>query len=128
VVLPVLVLAGLAIGVPIGVYGRWAGWGFGLGWWGRSTPARVIEVTPVSGALMKGGAEWAVTEASHRVRVDLEVQPPGGSAYRASAIAWQPSGESLSGRTVMARVSRTRPGRVHVPKGAPDAPGADGSY
>ena len=45
-----LVLVGLAVGVPLGIYGRWAGWGFGLGWWGRPTPARVLEVTPLTGA------------------------------------------------------------------------------
>jgi hypothetical protein len=110
------------------MYGRWAGWGFGLGWWGRPTPARVTAVTPLSGAVMKGGAEWAVTESAHRVRADLEVTPEGGAPYRASTITWQPSGTSLSGRTVLAMVSRTRPDRVFVPRNAVDAPEPDGRY
>jgi hypothetical protein len=128
VVFAVLMVAGVAIGVPLGVYGRWSGWGFGLGWWGRPTPARVLEVRPLTGAHMEGGAEWAVTEASHRVAVQLSVEPVGGEPYRASAITWQASGESLDGRTVLARVSRTRRTRVHVPRDAVDAPEGDGTY
>jgi hypothetical protein len=117
VIVTLLVLAGIAIGVPLGVYGRWAGWGFGLGWWGRPVPARVVRVQALTGATMEGGAEWAVRETAHRVEVELEVEPPGGEPYRASAIAWQPSGEDLTGRTVTARVSRTRPSRVHLGRG-----------
>ncbi len=77
---------------------------------------------------MKGGAEWAVTEAAHRVELELEVLAPEVEPYRASTITWSPSSGSWSGRTVVARVSRTRPRRVHVPRDAPDAPEADGTY
>jgi hypothetical protein len=128
VLFTLLVLAGVAIGVPLGVYGRWAGWGFGLGWWGRPTPARVLAVTPVTGAVLKGHSEQTLTEQAHRVAVDLEVQPAGGSPYRTSTITWQPSGDHLAGRTVVARVSRTRPARVYVPKRAVPAPEPDGTY
>jgi hypothetical protein len=123
-----LVLAGVAVGVPLGAYGRWAGWGFGLGWWGTPTPARVLEVRPLAGAAMKGHSEQSLVEQAHRVAVDLEVQPPDGERYRATAITWQRSGEGLGGRTVLARVSRTRPARVFVPKDAVDAAEGDGSY
>jgi hypothetical protein len=115
VLVPALVLLGVAIGVPIGIYGRWSGWGFGLGWWGRPTPARVKAMVPLTGALMKGGADWAITEASHRVRLDLEVQPPGGPAYPAAAITFLPGTQNPTGETIEVRVSRSRPTRVHVP-------------
>jgi hypothetical protein len=128
IVLLLLALAGVAFGVPLAAYGRWAGWGLGLGWWGTPTPARVAAVRPLTGAAMTGGAEWAVTEKAHRVAVDLEVQPPGRDAYEATAITWQPSGEELTGRTVVARVSRTRPQRVFVPKDVAAAPEGDGTY
>jgi hypothetical protein len=118
----------VAIGVPLGVYGHWSGWGFGLGWWGKPTPARVLDVTPLKGAVMKGHADYAMVEQAHRVQVDLEVQPEGGEPYRSSAVTWSQAGESWAGRTIVARVSRTRPTRVHVPRNAPDAPEADGSY
>lgn len=122
------VMIGMGLGVGLGMYGRWAGWGFGLGWWGTPTPARVVGVTPLSGAVMKGGAEWAVRESSHRVLVDLVVEPPGAAPYPASTITWVPAGASLSGRTVLARVSRTRPDRVFLPRPVADAPEADGRY
>ena len=123
-----LVIVGIAVGVPLGIYGRWSGWGFGLGWWGRPTPVRVLTETALTGAQMKGGAEWAVTEAAHRVQLELEVLAPEVEAYDATAITWSRSGESWSGRTVLARVSRTRPRRVHVPRGAPEVPEDDGRY
>ena len=125
---PALVIVGLAVGVPLGIYGRWSGWGFGLGWWGRPTPVRVVAENPLAGAEMKGGAEWAVTEAAHRVELELEVLAPEVEPYSASTITWSPSSGSWSGRTVVARVSRTRPRRVHVPRDAPDAPEGDGTY
>jgi hypothetical protein len=128
VILLLVALAGVAVGVPLGAYGRWAGWGFGLGWWGTPTPVRVTEVRPLTGAAMRGGAEWAVTEAAHRVAVDVEVQPEGGEPYEATTITWQPSGQDLTGRTVVARVSRTRPRRVFVAKEAAAAPEGDGTY
>jgi hypothetical protein len=121
-----LVLAGCAIGVPLGIYGRWSGWGFGLGWWGRPTPARVTKVTPLTGAVLTGHSEQSLTEQSHRVLLDLEVlaDPP----YEATTIGWQRSGDHLGDRSLMARVSRTRPSRVHVPRNAPEAPAPDGGY
>jgi hypothetical protein len=121
-----LVLLGLAIGVPLGIYGRWAGWGFGLGWWGRPTPVRVLEVTPLTGAELKGHSEQTLVEQTHRVALRLEVH--ADSPYQASTIGWQPAGDHLGGQTLMARVSRTRPSRVHVPRNAPEAPAVDGSY
>jgi hypothetical protein len=126
VLIPALVFGGLAVGVPLGIYGRWAGWGFGLGWWGRPTPARVLEVTPLTGAVLTGHSEQTLVEQSHRVALRLEVQadPP----YETTTIGWQPAGDHLGGRTVVARVSRTRPTRVHVPRNAPEAPEADGTY
>jgi hypothetical protein len=63
---------------------------------------------------MKGGAEWAMKEAAHRVRVDLEVQPPDGRPYEASDVTWLPAGQNPVGETVEVRVSRTRPRRVHT--------------
>lgn len=123
-----LVIIGLAVGVPLGIYGRWSGWGFGLGWWGRPTPVRVLNETPLTGAQMKGGAEWAVTEAAHRVQLELEVIAPEVEPYRAETITWSRSGESWSARTVVGRVSRTRPRRVHVPRNAADVPEDDGAY
>ena len=116
---PLLVLTGLAVGVPLGIYGRWSGWGFGLGWWGRPTPARVLEVTPLRGAVLQGPSEQRLVEQSHRVllRLQVEADPP----YEATTIGWQRSGDHLGGRTLLARVSRTRPARVFVPKDAPDA-------
>ncbi len=122
----VLVLLGLAVGVPLGIYGRWSGWGFGLGWWGTPTPVRVLEVRPLTGAVLEGHSEQTLVERAHRVAVDLEVQadPP----YRTTAITWQPSGDHLGGKKLVARVSRTRPPRVHVPRNAPDAPEPDGTY
>jgi hypothetical protein len=124
----VLVLAGVAIGVPLGIYGHWSGWGFGLGWWGKPTPARVLEVTPLTGAVMKGHADYAMVEQSHRVHLLLELQPDGGEPYRASAVSWSQAGGSWAGRTVVTRVSRTRPSRVHVPRNASDAAQADETY
>ena len=123
-----LALAGVAIGVPLGAYGRWAGWGFGLGWWGRPTPATVLEVTPLTGAALTGHSEQSLTEQRHRVALRLSVAPPGGVAYPASTITWQEAGDHLGGRTIVARVSRTRPARVYVPKGADEVPEGDGTY
>ena len=112
----VLVLAGIAVGVPLGVYGRWSGWGFGLGWWGVATPARVVQVTPLAGARMRGHSEQSLVEQTHRVALTLEVRPPGGEPYEATAVAWQGPTDTLAGRTLTVRVSHTRPGRVFVPK------------
>jgi hypothetical protein len=128
VILLLLVLAGVAVGVPLGAYGRWAGWGFGLRWWGRPTPAQVLEVTPLAGARLTGHSEQSLSEQWHRVALRLSVTPPGAAAHSASAIAWQAGGDHLGGRTIMVRVSRTRPGRVFVPKGAAEAPAGDGTY
>ena len=88
----------MAIGVPLGVYGRWAGWGFGLGWWGRPTPARVIEVHPARpGPCWRGHSEQSLVEQSHRVVVELEVEPPAGEPYAASSTTWQQAGDQLAG-------------------------------
>lgn len=123
-----LVIVGIAVGVPLGIYGRWSGWGFGLSWWGRPTPVRVLKETPLTGAQMKGGAAWAVTEAAHRVQLDLEVLAREVEPYRATAITWSRAGASWSERTVVARVSRTRPRRVHIPGDAAEVPEGDGRY
>jgi hypothetical protein len=129
VVVVVLVILGFAIGVPLGVYGQWAGWGFGLGWWGRPTPARVKHQVPLVGALMKGGADWAITEATHRVRLDMEVRPGGGEPYEASAITFLPGTTDLTGQVIEARVSRTRRTRVHVRRGvSPAEDPSNGTY
>ena len=60
----VLVLAGIAIGVPLGVYGHWSGWGFGLGWWAKPTPARgwplvLAAAAPFPPVSPPSVAEWA---------------------------------------------------------------------
>lgn len=99
------------------IFGRWAGWSFGLRWWGRPTPAQVLSVEPLRGALMKGGAPWAVREARHRVRATVEVQPPGGAPYRTTTITWQAATEPLAGLPADVHVSRTRPRRVWLPRG-----------
>ena len=121
-----LVLVGVLAGVALGAYGRWAGWGFGLGWWGRTVPARVLAVRPLSGATLRGGREPTLRETSHRVAVDLDVLAE--VPYRATAITWVAAGDSLSGRTLEARVSRTRPARVFVPRDAGDTPEPHGRY
>lgn len=124
----VLTLAGVALGIGLGVYGRWAGWGFGLGRWGRPTPARVVGVRPLTGAQLTNAADWAQTEKAHRVAVDLEVHPAGRAPYRATAITWLAAGDHLGGRTVTGRVSRTRPGRVHLGRDPEPVAEADGRY
>ena len=48
----VLVLAGIAIGGPLGVYGHCSGWGFGLGWWAKPTPARGLASRAGSGGAL----------------------------------------------------------------------------
>ena len=104
-------------------YGRWAGWSFGLRWWGRPTPARVRSVEPLRGAVMRGGAEWAVREARHRVRATVEVRPEGRmKPYETTTITWRAATEPLAGEDVTVFVSRTRRGRVFRPRGA--GPGA----
>jgi hypothetical protein len=123
-----VVLAGIVASVALGVYGRWAGWGFGLAWWGRPTPARVRAVTPLRGAAMAGHSEQSLAEQAHRVLLDLTVEPSGADPYEATAIAWQAAGDHLSGRTLVARVSRTRPTRVHVPRNASAVPQPEGGY
>lgn len=110
----VLAVVVVAVAGAAATYGRWAGWGFGLGWWGRPTPAQVRSVEPLTGALMKGGAPWAMREARHRVRAKLEVQPGDSAPYEAAAITWQATNAPLAGRRVTVRVSRTRPRRVHL--------------
>ena len=68
----VLVLAGIAIGVPLGVYGHWSGWGFGLGWWGKPTPARVLASRAGSGGALS--ARFATVRGrTGRGRADLPV-------------------------------------------------------
>lgn len=125
----ILAVVVVAVAGAAATYGRWAGWGFGLGWWGRPTPAQVRSVEPLTGALMKGGAPWAVREARHRVRADLEVQPGDSAPYEAAAITWLAANAPLAGRRVIVRVSRTRPRRVHLSAVAaaastdPDPPG-----
>ena len=123
-----LALAGVAVGLPLGIYGRWSGWGFGLGWWGEPTPVRVLEVTPLTGAALTGHSEQSLREQAHRVDLRLSVEPTDGEAYEARCIAWQRSGEDLTGHRLVARVSRTRPQRVYVPKDAPEAAEEDGTY
>ena len=120
----VLFLVVLAVGLV--AYGRWAGWSFGLRWWGRPTPARVLRVDPLKGARMKGGAPWAVTEARHRVRATLEVHPEGRmKPYEATTITWHGATEPLAGEDVTCFVARTRRGRVFLPRGAATAPRRD---
>ena len=113
----VLVVVVVAVALDVTVYGRWAGWSFGLRWWGRPTPAQVLSVEPLRGALMKGGAPWAVREARHRVRATVEVQPPGGAPYRTTAVTWRGATEPLAGEAVTVRVSRTRRNRIWLPRG-----------
>lgn len=121
-----LVLVAVAAAVGLAAYGRWAGWGFGLGWWGRPTPARVLSVEPLRGAVMKGGAPWAVREARHRVRATVEVHPEGRmKPYETTTITWQGATEPLAGTDVTVYVSRTRRPRVFLPRGAATAPGRD---
>jgi hypothetical protein len=127
VILVLLALAGVAIGAPLGIYGRWSGWGFGLGWWGKETPARVLQVTPLTGAVLTGHSDQSLREQRHRVDLRLSVEPPDGDAYETSTIAWQEAGDDLTGRTLVARVSRTRARRVFVPRDAPDVD-VDGTY
>ncbi|MCB9372509.1 MAG: hypothetical protein H6518_06980 [Microthrixaceae bacterium] len=40
---PALVVGAAVVAGSV-AYGRWAGWSFGLRWWGRPTPARVRSV------------------------------------------------------------------------------------
>lgn len=122
----VLVLAGLAVGVPLGIYGRWSGWGFGLGWWGRPTPVEVRKVTPLAGARLTGHSERALVERAHRVLLDLfvDAEPP----YEASTISWQEAGDHLGGKRLVARISRTRPKRVFVPRDAVEAEEQEGVF
>ena len=65
----------LVVVIDLALYGRWAGWSFGLRWWGRPTPAQVLSIEPLRGALMKGGAPWAMREARPRVRATVGGQP-----------------------------------------------------
>lgn len=116
-----LVLIAAVVGGGV-AYGRWAGWGFGLGWWGRPTPAQVRKVEPLKGALMKGGAPWAVREARHRVRAHLDIHPPTRASYVTSTITWVDAGGSPVGRDVTVRASRTRNGRVHLSPAAAATP------
>ena len=104
------------------VFGHWAGWSFGLRWWGRPTPAQVLSVEPLRGALMKGGAPWAVREARHRVRATVEVQPPGDAPYRTTTVTWQEATGSLAGHPATVRVSLTRRNRIWLPRGGAGAP------
>lgn len=116
-----LVVVVLAVGAV--TYGRWAGWSFGLRWWGRPTPATVRSVEPLKGALMKGGAPWAITEARHRVRATVEVHPEGHMLpYETTTITWRAANEPLAGTDVTVYVSRTRRPRVFLPRGADAAP------
>lgn len=103
-------------------YARWSGWGFGLGWWGRPMPARVLSVDPLEGALMKGGAPWAMDVARQRGRGRVEVHPPGGEPYTTTTIVWQVPTTSLAGQEVTVRVSRTRPGRVLIARSGTTEP------
>lgn len=109
------------VALDLVLFGLWAGWSFGLRWWGRPTPAQVLSVEPLRGALMKGGAPWAVREARHRVRATVEVQPPGDAPYRTTTITWQEPTGSLAGLPATVRVSRTRPGRIWLPWGGAGA-------
>ncbi len=108
----------LVVVIDLALYGRWAGWSFGLRWWGRPTPAQVLSIESQRGALMKGGAPWAMREARHRVRATVEVQPPGDVPYRAITVTWQAANAPLAGLPATVRVSRTRAGRVWLPRGA----------
>ena len=112
----------LVVVIDLALYGRWAGWSFGLRWWGRPTPATVRSVEPLKGALMKGGAPWAVREARHRVRATVEVQPPGAAPYRTTTVTWHEANAPLAGLPATVRVSRTRDGRIWLPHGAAGAP------
>ena len=52
------------IGGPLGVYGHWSGWGFGLGWWAKATQARGLASRAGSGGALSARsppsvAEWA---------------------------------------------------------------------
>ena len=118
-----LVVVLLSVGVAgLVSYGRWAGWGFGLGWWGRPTPAQVLSVQPLKGALMQGGAPWAMKMVRQRCQARLEVQPAGGAPYDATAIVWAEPTATMAGPEITARVSRTRPRRVLVPRGRGTGP------
>lgn len=118
-VVTVVALLGVALAAALAAYGRWAGWSFGLRWWGRPTPAQVLSVDPLRGAVMKGGAPWAMREARHRVRATLEVHPEGRmQPYEASTITWRAANEPLAGEDVTCFVARTRRGRVFLPRGA----------
>ena len=109
----------LVVVIALALYGRWAGWSFGLRWWGRPTPATVRSVEPLRGALMKGGAPWAVREARHRVRATVEVHPEGRmTPYDTTTITWRAANEPLAGEDVTVYVSRTRRRRVFLPRGA----------
>ncbi|MBL8774874.1 MAG: hypothetical protein JNK12_03030 [Acidimicrobiales bacterium] len=112
----------LVVAVDLVIFGRWAGWSFGLRWWGRPTSAQVLSVEPLRGALMKGGAPWAMREARHRVRATVEVQPPGDAPYRTSTITWHEPTGSLAGLPAIVRVSRTRPRRIWLPRGGAGSP------
>ncbi|MCB1013918.1 MAG: hypothetical protein KDB10_02195 [Acidimicrobiales bacterium] len=115
---PALVVGAAVVAGSV-AYGRWAGWSFGLRWWGRPTPARVRSVEPLRGAVMRGGAEWAVREARHRVRATLEVHPEGRMRpYDATTITWRAATEPLTGEEVTCFVARTRRRRVFLPPGA----------
>lgn len=124
----------LVVALDLVLFGRWAGWSFGLRWWGRPSPAQILSVEPLRGALMKGGAPWAVREARHRVRATVEVQPPGDVPYRTTTVTWQAATEPLAGHPATVRVSRTRPRRIWLPRGAADAgridldPPGNGTY
>lgn len=119
----IVAAAALVTAVDLVLFGRWAGWSFGLRWWGRPTPATVRSVEPLKGALMKGGAPWAVSEARHRVRATVEVHPEGRmQPYDTTTITWRASTEPLAGEDVTVYVSRTRRRRVFLPRGAAGAP------
>ena len=116
----------VALAASAVAYGRWAGWSFGLRWWGRPTPATVRSIEPLRGAVMKGGAPWAMREARHRVRATIEVDPEGPVLpYEARTVTWPAASEHLAGADVTVYVSRTRRGRVFLPRGAAAAPRRD---
>ena len=112
----------LVVAIDLVLFGHWAGWSFGLRWWGRATPAQVLSVEPLRGALMKGGAPWAMREARHRVRATVEVQPPGDVPYRTTTITWHEANAPLAGLPATVRVSRTRRNRIWLPRGTAGAP------
>lgn len=122
-----LVIVGIAVGVPLGIYGRWSA---------SSGPLLVGTGDARSGAdrdAPDGGGDEAAGQTGPSPKRPTGAARARGSGpevepYDATAVTWSRSGQSWPGRTVVARVSHTRPRRVHVPRDAADVPEGDGTY